>query len=186
MCLCVLVCMCVCCSGIARSLVLAGHLLYASPLSLFLCALRVRSHDMSRTNMMLWPGTCPAKPSLRYTTGVLVCVCMCVCWCVLCVCMCVCWCVLCICLCACVCVCLPVCWPVCVSVSVCVYKSVFGGALKISLFGILIYVDETGSTEEMERKFFSNCDQDLEDVTEKEGDGRYWYFLPCAICYCLL
>ena len=31
-------------------------------------ALHVRSCDMSGTNMVLWPGTCPARPSLRYTT----------------------------------------------------------------------------------------------------------------------
>ena len=80
--------------------------------------------------------------------------------------------------------CVSVCAPVCVSVCLCVDLCVclcqsvcislcLGGALKISLFGILIYVDETGNIEEMERKFYSNCDQDLEDVTEKEGDGRY-------------
>ena len=62
------------------------------------------------------------------------------------------------------------------SVSVCLHVYVFGGVLKISLFGILICVDETGNIEEMERKFYSNCDQDSKDVTEKEGDGRYLLF----------
>ena len=28
----------------------------------------VRLHDMSGTNMVLWPGMCPARPGLRYTT----------------------------------------------------------------------------------------------------------------------
>ena len=71
----------------------------------------------------------------------------------------------------CECVCVSLCPSK--SVSLCLHVYGFGGALKIPLFGILIYVDETGCIEEMERKFYSNCDQDLEDVTEKEGDGRY-------------
>ena len=28
----------------------------------------VRLHDMSGTNMVLWPGTCPARPGLCYAT----------------------------------------------------------------------------------------------------------------------
>ena len=52
-------------SSIARSLVLAGHLLYPSRLHKALCS---RSRDMSGTNMMLWPGTCPARPGLGYAT----------------------------------------------------------------------------------------------------------------------
>ena len=53
--------------GVARSFVLAQHL-YASPLASCLRTLLMRSRDMSGTNMVLWPGTCPARPSLRYTT----------------------------------------------------------------------------------------------------------------------
>ena len=54
-------------SGVARSLVLARHLLYTSPLAWrVLCA---RLCDMSRTSMVLWPGTCPARPSLHYATA---------------------------------------------------------------------------------------------------------------------
>ena len=45
-------------SGVARSLVLAGHLL----------ALSARLRDMSRMNIVLWPGMCPARPSLRKAT----------------------------------------------------------------------------------------------------------------------
>ena len=56
------------CRAVARSLVLAGHLLYASPLALRSCA---RLRDMSGTNMLLWPGTCPARPGLRYATEIL-------------------------------------------------------------------------------------------------------------------
>ena len=52
-------------SGVARSLVLAGHLLYASPLAQHLRTLRVRLRDMSGTNMVLWPVTYPARPGLR-------------------------------------------------------------------------------------------------------------------------
>ena len=52
-------------SSIARSLVLAGHLLYPSRLHKALCS---RSRDMSGTNMVLWPDTCPARPSLGYAT----------------------------------------------------------------------------------------------------------------------
>ena len=40
-------------SGIARSLVLAGHLLYASPLASRSCVLHTRSCDLSGTNMVL-------------------------------------------------------------------------------------------------------------------------------------
>ena len=61
-------CMAIIASGVARSLVLAGHLLYASPLASCLHTLLVRSCDMSGTNMVLWPGTCPTRPSLRYAT----------------------------------------------------------------------------------------------------------------------
>ena len=56
-------------SGVARSLVLAGHSLYASPLALRSRALRARLRDMSRTNTVLWPGTCPARPGLCYATA---------------------------------------------------------------------------------------------------------------------
>ena len=49
-------------SGVARSLVLAGHLLYASPLAS--C-----SQHASGTNMVLWPGTYLTRPSLCYATG---------------------------------------------------------------------------------------------------------------------
>ena len=42
-------------SAIARSLVLAGHLVYVSMLE-------------HTTNMVLWSGTCPARPGLHYTT----------------------------------------------------------------------------------------------------------------------
>ena len=59
------------CSGIAKSSVLAGHLLYASSLALHSHVLCARSHDISRTNMVLWLGTCPARPSLCYTTAFL-------------------------------------------------------------------------------------------------------------------
>ena len=55
----------VCSSGVARSLVLAGHLLYTSPLAS--CS-RTRLRDRSGTNMVPWPGTCPARPALRYAT----------------------------------------------------------------------------------------------------------------------
>ena len=55
-------------SGVARLLVLAGHLLYASLLAPRSCALRARLCDMSGTNMALWPGTCPPRPALRYAT----------------------------------------------------------------------------------------------------------------------
>ena len=55
-------------SGIARSLVLDGHLLYASPLASHSRMLRARMHDMSETNEVLWPGMCPARPGLRYAT----------------------------------------------------------------------------------------------------------------------
>ena len=55
-------------SGVATSLVLAGHLLYASLLASPSCTLRTRLRDMSRMNMMLWLGTCLARPSLRYAT----------------------------------------------------------------------------------------------------------------------
>ena len=57
-----------CISGVARSLVLAGHLLYASPLASLSRALRARLRDMSGTDMahmVLWAGTCPARPALR-------------------------------------------------------------------------------------------------------------------------
>ena len=56
-------------SGVARSLVLGGHLLYASPLASRSCVLRARLCDMSGTNMVLWAGTCPARPALRYATA---------------------------------------------------------------------------------------------------------------------
>ena len=56
-------------SRVARSLVFAGHLLYASPLALCLCVLRARLHDKSGMNIMLWPGTCLARPVLRYAIG---------------------------------------------------------------------------------------------------------------------
>ena len=46
-------------SGVARSFVLAWHLL----------ALRVRLRDMSGTNIVLWPDMCPARPGLYYITG---------------------------------------------------------------------------------------------------------------------
>jgi len=69
-------------SGVARSLVLAGHLQYASHSHM----LRVRLRDMSAWNMNLacvWnrvrelvckylralTGHVPARPGLRYTTG---------------------------------------------------------------------------------------------------------------------
>ena len=55
-------------SGVARSLVLAGHLLYASLLASLSRALRARLRDMSGTDMVLWAGTCPARPALRYAT----------------------------------------------------------------------------------------------------------------------
>ena len=48
--------------GVARSLVLTGYLLYASPLALHSRMLHARLHDMNGTNMMLWLGTCPARP----------------------------------------------------------------------------------------------------------------------------
>ena len=53
-------------SGVARSLVLAGHLLYASPLASRPRALRARLLDMSGTNTVLWAGTCPASSALRH------------------------------------------------------------------------------------------------------------------------
>ena len=56
-------------SGITRLLVLAGHLLYASPLASRLRGLRAKLCDMSRMNMVLWPGTCPARPGLHHATG---------------------------------------------------------------------------------------------------------------------
>ena len=56
-------------SGVAKPLVLAGHLLYASPLASCLCALCAILHTMSGTNIVLWLGTCLARPVLRYTTG---------------------------------------------------------------------------------------------------------------------
>ena len=51
-------------SGVARSLVLAGHLLYAS----CSCALRARSRDMSGTNVVLLARHMPsqARPPLRH------------------------------------------------------------------------------------------------------------------------
>ena len=60
-------------SGVARSFVLAGHLLYVSHqplgrLTTLTCAPHVRSHDMSGTNMVLWQGTCPVRPGLHYAT----------------------------------------------------------------------------------------------------------------------
>ena len=59
--------------GVTRSLVLTGHLLYASSLALHLRrVLHARLHDMNGTNMMLWLGMCPARPArpgLCYTTG---------------------------------------------------------------------------------------------------------------------
>ena len=59
------------CSGVARSLLLAGHLLYASSRESNNTSARARSRDMSGTNMVLWPGTCPARPGLRYATGLM-------------------------------------------------------------------------------------------------------------------
>ena len=56
-------------SCVARSLVLTGHLLYASPLASCSCALRARLRDMTGTNMVLWLGTCLARPGLCYTTA---------------------------------------------------------------------------------------------------------------------
>ena len=56
-------------SGVARSLALARHLLYASPLALRLNMLRTRLRDMNGTNMVLWPGICPAIPGLSYATA---------------------------------------------------------------------------------------------------------------------
>ena len=56
-------------SGVARSLVLAGHLLYASPLASLSRALRARLRDMIGTDMVLWVATCPARPALHYATG---------------------------------------------------------------------------------------------------------------------
>ena len=53
-------------SSVTRSLVLAGHLLYSSRSHE---ALRSRSRDMSGANMVLWPGTCPARPGLGYATA---------------------------------------------------------------------------------------------------------------------
>ena len=55
-------------SGVARSLVLAGHLLYASPLASYSRALSVRARDMSGTNMVVLTGHVPgqARPSLRH------------------------------------------------------------------------------------------------------------------------
>ena len=58
-----------CSSGVARSLVLAGHLLYGSPLALPSHALPARSCDMSGMNMALWLGTCLARPALHYATA---------------------------------------------------------------------------------------------------------------------
>ena len=55
-------------SGVARSLELAGHLLYASPLASLSRVLHMRSRDMSGTNVVLWPGTCPDRPDLCYAT----------------------------------------------------------------------------------------------------------------------
>ena len=60
-----------CNSGIARLLVLAGHLLYASLLASRLRVLYARlCGDLSGTNMVLWRGTGPHRPALRYATAV--------------------------------------------------------------------------------------------------------------------
>ena len=61
-------------SGVARSLVLAGDLLYARPLASRSRAIRARLRAMSGTNMVLWAGTCPARPALRYATALWACV----------------------------------------------------------------------------------------------------------------
>ena len=53
-------------SDVARSLVLARHLLYTSPLVLHL---RTRLPDMSGTNVILWLGMCSVRPGLLYTTA---------------------------------------------------------------------------------------------------------------------
>ena len=50
-------------SSVARSLVLAGHLLYPSRSHK---VLRSRSRDMSGTNIVLWLGMCLARPGLGY------------------------------------------------------------------------------------------------------------------------
>ena len=55
-------------SCIARSLVLTGHLLYASPLASHSRVLCVRLRDMRGMNMVLWLATCLARPGLRYAT----------------------------------------------------------------------------------------------------------------------
>ena len=52
-------------SGVTRSLVLAGHLLYTSPLALRSCPLCASLRDMSGPNMVLWQGMCPGRPGLR-------------------------------------------------------------------------------------------------------------------------
>ena len=45
------------------------HMLYASPLASRSHALCARSHNISGTNMVLWPGTYPPRPALCYFTG---------------------------------------------------------------------------------------------------------------------
>ena len=56
-------------SGVARSLVLARHLLYTIPLALRSHMLGARLCDMSGTNMVLWPGTCHPGPAFAHATG---------------------------------------------------------------------------------------------------------------------